>query len=111
MLGQRGQPSHCARSGVNPLSQNGTQYHVDYDIVKNMSVLHSEVINYTVPAFLLHLDVTCIIVPSCNNRLLLCHWQSKIVSGVLEKNDIPGAFTGLVMDGKDVDFFFLSLFP
>ena len=38
-----------------------------------MLVLHSEVINYTVPTFL-HLNVTCIIVPSCNNRLLLCYW-------------------------------------
>jgi aldehyde dehydrogenase family 7 member A1 len=27
---------------------------------------------------------------------------TKIVSGVLEKNNIPGAFTGLVMGGKDV---------
>jgi hypothetical protein len=31
---------------------------------------------------------------------------TKIISGVLEKNDIPGAIAGLVTGGKDVDLSF-----
>jgi hypothetical protein len=44
----------------------------------------------------------CIWKPSFST--LLCSITvTKIVLGVLEKNDIPGAFTGLVMGGKDVE--------
>ena len=42
---------------------------------------------------------------------LLCSIAvTKIISGVLEKNDIPSAIAGLVTGGKDVDLSFSLCF-